>query len=80
MHRTIFCFRTKIDWLMPTIIQANKIVAGVANIYIKGDSSRKLPRHRWPILGAKATFSQGKDYGKVISRKKNKTARLPFLL
>ena len=77
--RTIFCFKTKIDWLMPTIIQADKIVAGVANIYVKGDSSHKLPRHRWPILSAKATSSQGKDCCKVILRKKNETTQLPFL-
>ena len=78
--RTIFCFRTKIDWLMPTIIQADKIVAGVANIYVKGDSSHKLPRHRWPILSAKATSSQGRECSKVILRKNKETTRLPFLL
>jgi hypothetical protein len=65
---------------MPTVIQADKIVVGVADLYIKGDSSHKLPRHRWPVMSAKAKFSHGKDFGKVISRKQSDAVRLLFLV
>lgn len=75
----VLCFRTKIDWLMPTVIQADKVVTGVAKLYINGDKIHRLPRHRWPILSAKTTFGYGKDVGKVITRKTNETVRLPFL-
>ena len=72
-------FRTKIDWLCPDVQQADKIVTGAANIYLDGEKARKLPKHRWPVLGAKATFGSSKDFGKVLGRKNAEAVRLPFL-
>ena len=39
-------FRTKIDWLMPTVIKADKLVNGIAQLYHDGDKSHNLPKHR----------------------------------
>ena len=64
---------------MPTVIQADKVVAGVAKLYTNSDTSHKLPRHRLPIMSAKATYGHGKDFGKVIIRKTTEAVRLPFL-
>ena len=52
---------------------------GAANIYLDGEKARKLPKHRWPVLGAKATFGSSKDFGKVLGRKNAEAVRLPFL-
>ena len=44
------CLRTKIDWLMPNLLQTDKIVEGIAKIYHDGDKSKNLKKHRWPIM------------------------------
>jgi hypothetical protein len=61
--------RTKIDWLMPNVLQADKIVGGIAKVYHDGDKSRDLKKHRWPILGPTSKMS------KVMTRKTNEEPR-----
>ena len=73
-------FRTKIDWLMPTVIKADKLVNGIAQLYHDGDKSHNLPKHRWPILSHRATYSPGKDLSKVMTKKSTEGVCLPFLL
>lgn len=72
--------RTKIDWLIPEVQQADRVVTGAANLYLDGDKTQRLPKHRLPILGAKATYGSGKDFGKVLARKTAEPVRLSFLL
>ena len=72
--------RTKIDWLMPTVIKADKLVTGIAQLYHDGDKSHNLPKHRWPILSYRATYGPGKDLSKVMAKKTTEGVRLPFLL
>lgn len=73
-------YRTKIDWLMPAVIQADRLVTGIAKLYHDGDKSRKLPKHRWPILSSRAIYGPGKDLSKVMTKKATEGVRLPFLL
>jgi hypothetical protein len=73
-------FRTKIDWLMPTVIKAVKLVTGIAQLYHDGNKSHNLPKHRWPILSHRATYGPGKDLSKVMAKKTAEGVRLPFLL
>ena len=72
------CLRTKIDWLMPNLLQTDKIVEGIAKIYHDGDKSKNRKKHRWPIMNSKPRASSG--LSKVIYRKSNEEARLSFLV
>jgi hypothetical protein len=45
---------------MPNVLQADKIVGGIAKVYHDGDKSRDLKKHRWPILGATSKMSKVK--------------------
>ena len=72
------CLRTKIDWLMPNLLQTDKIVEGIAKIYHDGDKSKNLKKHRWPIMNSRPRASSG--LSKVMYRKSNEEARLSFLV
>ena len=62
---------------MPTVIQADKVVAGVAMLSNKGDTSHKLPRHCWPIVSAKATYGQREDFGSH-NKEDNRSSPITF--
>ena len=65
---------------MPTVIKADKLVTGIAQLYHDGDKSHNLPNHRWPILSYRAKYSPGKDLSKVMTKKSTEGVWLPFLL
>lgn len=73
-------YRTKIDWLMPNMLQADKIVEGIAKVYHDGDTNRNLRKHRWPILSSRVSYGSGKNLSKVMERKNIEEARLSFLI
>ena len=66
------------DWLMPNLLQTDKIVEGIAKIYHDGDKSKNLKKHRWLIMNSKPRASSG--LSKVMYRKSNEEARLSFLV
>ena len=65
---------------MPPVIQSDKLVTGIAQLYHDGDESHNLPKHCWPILSSRATYGPGKDWSKVMARKTSEGVRLPFPL
>ena len=40
---------TKLDWCLPSIIQCEKALSGMAKLYIEGDKSLGLKKHFIPI-------------------------------
>ena len=62
---------------MPPILQANRAIKEVAEIYLNGNQKALLPKHSLPILGDRAKFTRE---GKVMKRQRNEDIRLPFLL
>ena len=71
--------RTKLEWAMPPLIQADKFVHETAKIYIEGDKEHKLKSHQWPIIGD-GKSSKSYKVSKVIDRLSSSEAYLPFLL
>ena len=71
-----FDFRTKLDWSLPKIPQANRAVKEIANIYLEGAAEHDLPKHAVPILGDRARYRME---SKVIKRNRLADARLNFL-
>eukprot|EP00794_Sanderia_malayensis_P013290 gene13289-biopygen10600 len=68
--------RTKLDWSLPNVMQADKMVKEVAAIYIKGDSSKGLKMHRLPVIGDhKSVIAKSK----VVQKLQAAQSRLPFL-
>ena len=61
--------RIKIDWLIPTVIKADKLVTGIAQLYHDRDKSHNLPKHCWPILSYRDTYGPRKDLSKVMTKK-----------
>ena len=47
----VISLRTKLEWSLPPVIQAKKVVEGTARIYLDGDKSKEYPSHKWPIIG-----------------------------
>lgn len=62
---------------MPPILQANRAIKEVAEIFLNGNQKASLPKHSLPILGDRAKFIRE---GKVMKRQHNEDVRLPFLL
>ena len=62
---------------MPPILQANRAIKEVAEIYLNGNQEALLPKHSLPILGDRVKFTRE---GKVMKRQCNEDIRLPFLL
>ena len=58
--------RTKLEWTVPPLIQADKFVRETAKIYIKGDKEHKLKSRQWPIIGD-GKSSKSYKVSKVIS-------------
>ena len=71
--------RTKLEWTVPPLIQADKFVRETAKIYIEGDKKHKLKSHQWPIIGD-GKSSKSYKVSKVIDRLSSSEAYLPFLL
>ena len=71
--------RTKLEWTVPPLIQADKFVHETAKIYIKGDKEHKLKSRQWPIIGD-GKSSKSYKVSKVIDRLSSSAAYLPFLL
>eukprot|EP00794_Sanderia_malayensis_P006285 gene6284-7008_t len=70
--------RTKLEWSIPPVIQAERIISGTASVYLNGDKSRSFKSHKWPTIG---DGSKGKRYkiSKVVDRIKSEELSLPFL-
>ena len=62
---------------MPPILQANRAIKEVAEIYLNGNQKASLPKHSLPILGDRAKFTREE---KVMKGQRNEDVRLPFLL
>ncbi len=44
----ILTLRTKLEWLLPPVIQADKLVPGAAQVYLNGDKFKNYQGHKWP--------------------------------
>jgi hypothetical protein len=62
---------------MPPILECDRAVKEIAEIFIKGDKELSLPKHATPTLGSRAKYSQE---SKVLKRLRTEEPRLPFLL
>ncbi len=62
---------------MPPILQTNRAIKEVADIYLNGNQKSSLPKHSFPILGDRAKFT---CEGKVMKRHRTEDVRLPYLL
>ena len=62
---------------MPPILQANRAIKEVAEIYLNGNQKASLPKHSLPIFGHREKFRRD---GKVMKEQRNEDVRLPFLL
>ena len=62
---------------MPPILQANRAIKEVDEIYLNGNQKALLPKHSLSILGDRVKFT---PEGKVMKRPRNEDVRVPFLL
>ena len=76
---TILAMRKKLEWSIPPVIQAERVIGGTADVYLNGDKSRSLKSHKWPTIGDGKT---GKKYkvSKVVDRIESEEPSLPFLI
>lgn len=74
----VLTMRTKVDWCLPPLIQCEKSLSSIAELYIKGDKSLGLKRHFIPIYKEKNQSSR--EMSKVIERLSKEPSRLPFLV
>ena len=70
--------RTKLEWSLPPVIQAKKVVEGTARIYLDGDKSKEYPSHKWPIIGDRTRRRH--RISKVVDRISNAASPLEYLL
>ena len=68
--------RSKLDWSLPNSLQSNRMVAGVADLYINGSTEKGLKKHAIPIMGSKSAYKRSK----VLDRIEKSNTRLSFLL
>ena len=50
-NNDILALRTKLEWLLPPVIQADKLVHGTAHVYLNGDKLKSYQGHKWPTIG-----------------------------
>eukprot|EP00112_Aurelia_sp_Birch-Aquarium-sp1_P025226 Seg8290.1 transcript_id=Seg8290.1/GoldUCD/mRNA.D3Y31 product="hypothetical protein" protein_id=Seg8290.1/GoldUCD/D3Y31 len=74
----ILAMRTKLEWLLPPVIQADKLVHGTAGVYLNGDKFNDYQGHKWPTIGERR---HKKVYAtsKVVDRISYSETSLPFL-
>ncbi|CAB3991038.1 Hypothetical predicted protein [Paramuricea clavata] len=41
---------TKLDWCLPNVLQGDRMIKEVANLYINGDKKKGLKKHKAPVL------------------------------
>ncbi|CAB3997079.1 Hypothetical predicted protein [Paramuricea clavata] len=70
--------RTKLDWCLPNVLQGDRMIKEVANLYINRDKKKGLKKHKAPVLCERPPT--GSNTSKVIKRIEKSDARLPFLL
>ena len=77
-NNDILALRTKLEWLLPPVIQADKLVHGTAHVYLNGDKLKSYQGHKWPTIGDRR---HKKPYAtsKVVDRIANSETSLPFL-
>ena len=73
----VLTMRTKLDWCLPSIIQCENALSGMAKIYIDGDKSLGLKRHFIPVY---KDARSARDKSLVMERLCKTPARLPFLV
>ncbi|MCP4801188.1 MAG: hypothetical protein GY893_14695 [bacterium] len=76
---TTLAMRTKLEWSIPPVIQADRVISGTADVYLNGDKSRSFKSHKWPTIG---DGNKGKRYkvSKVVDRIESEEPSLPFLI
>ena len=60
--------RAVIDWCMPNITCCSSAIPRIAEIYLKGQENRGLPKHRAPILSSSAAQKKYVMGSKVMDR------------
>ena len=69
--------RTKLEWSIPPVIQADSLVQETAKMYISGDKKKGYPAHKWPIIG---DVQKRYRVSKVVDRMAAEHAQLPYLV
>lgn len=70
--------RTKLEWTLPPVLQAGKVISGTATVYLNGCKERNYKSHEWPTLGDASSAKY--KISKVVDRIANEHVSLPFLL
>ncbi len=72
--------RTKIDWCFPEVVQCDLALEAMANLYVNGDKTLGLGKHRIPIYKDIRSMLKKDEMSKVIKRIATEKPNLPFLL
>ncbi len=72
--------RAKIDWFFPQIVKCERALDEMAKVYLNGDKSLGLKKHRVPVYKDNKSLRNSKDVSKVLSRIKSRNTGLDFLL
>lgn len=76
----VLSLRAKVDWSLPSVLQCEAALDGIADLYINGDKERGLKRHYLPVYKDQRSMRKSSELSKVLARHAEKKARLPFLL
>ncbi len=76
--QNVLTMRTKVDWCLPPLIQCEKSLSAMADLYINGDKALGLKRHFIPVY--KGGNRSNRDLSNVIERLSKKSPRWPFLV
>ncbi len=68
--------RTKLDWCLPSVLNADRLVEQVSKLYLDGDKKKGLKPHMMPVIGDKCVFTRSK----VLQRIRNSESKLQYLL
>ncbi len=72
--------RTKIDWCFPEVVQCDRALDSMANLYVNSDKTLGLRKHRIPIYKDICSMLKKDEMSKVIKRIATEKPNLPFLL
>ena len=79
-NHKVLVLRSKVDWSLPTVLQCESALDGIADLYINGDKERGLKRHYLPVYKDQRSMRKSNELSKVLARHGEMKTRLPFLL
>ena len=71
--------RAKVDWCFPPVLDCERALNEMADMYINGDGKLGVKRHHVPVYKNKKSLLKSNSLSKVLTRMQQSKKGLPFL-